>query len=397
MSPPWGLGVFQTGVSVVERNPSIKTLVELDFGSCEAEAAVLGRDLEAAARPLHDVVVADDAFVQERADALELVGSATPGLGSVARGTCEAAVVVGDEAPQHGVGGVEIACLRKAEFAAQAILKNTPEAFDAAFGLRRLRSDEGNAEFGEGAAELRGLALAGEFFFDRPVRIVSDEDAAAVAVEGRGDAEATKQALEQVEVTFGGFREEELGGQDLAGGIVLHAQSGENRTAAFQPIVRAAIELDEFPLTSDRQTALTMSGSAAFAWRAETILAQQTAQGLTSQGEAFDFVELFGEMVIVEAGVLGAGQTQEGLAGALGQPTVAGPAAVGVSQRRLPGFAHTFLQAFHLAHAQGEEFGGAGTRQASLDAGTNYAHSLQFLLTQRECLRSHGVTFSRCC
>jgi hypothetical protein len=47
----------------------------------------------------------------------------------------------------------------EAEFAAPAILEHAPEAFDAAFGLRRLRGDEGDAEFAEGAAELRGLAL----------------------------------------------------------------------------------------------------------------------------------------------------------------------------------------------------------------------------------------------
>jgi hypothetical protein len=102
-------------------------------------------------------------------------------------------------------------------------------------------------------------------------------------------------------------------------------------------------------------------------------------------------------MVVVEAGIFGARQAQYGLTRALGQPAVARPTSVGVSQRRLPGFAHAFLQAFDLTHAQGEEFGGAGTRQISFDASANHAHSLQFLLTQRVCLRFHGVTFSRCC
>ena len=101
-------------------------------------------------------------------------------------------------------------------------------------------------------------------------------------------------------------------------------------------------------------------------------------------------------MVIVEAGVLSASQAQSGLARALGQPPGVGPAAVGVCQRRLPVFAHTLLQALDLPHAQAEEFGGAGTRHVPLDARANHAHSLQFLLAQRECLLSHGVTFSRC-
>jgi len=62
MSPSCGAGVFEASVATVQRDPAIKTLVELDFSPSEAEAAVLGWDLEAAAFPLHDVVVADDAF-----------------------------------------------------------------------------------------------------------------------------------------------------------------------------------------------------------------------------------------------------------------------------------------------------------------------------------------------
>ena len=396
MSPLWCVGVFEARVAVVERDPAIESLIELDFCASEAEAAVLGRDLEPAALPLHDVVVADDAFVQERADAVGSVGGGTPGFGGVARGAREAAVIVGDEALQYGIGRGEITSIGEAELAAQAILKDTPEAFDAAFGLRRLCGDEGDAELRESATELGRLALAGEFFFERPVGIVANEDATAVAIEGGGDAEAAKQALEQVEVAFGGFREEELGGKNLTGGIVLHAENSEAGAAALEPVVGAAVELDEFSFTRRAQTALAMGGSAAFTGRAEAFLAKKAAQGLATERESFDLVEFFGEMVVVEASILGAGQTQDSQASEIGQAAVAGPAAVGVCQRRLPGFAQAFLQAFDLAHAQAKEFGGAGTRQISLDASADHTHSLQFLLTQRECLLSHGVTFSRC-
>ena len=118
----------------------------------------------------------------------ELLGSRAPGFGGVARRTRKAAVVVGDEALQH-----------------------TPEAFDATFGLRRLRGDEGDAELREGAAELSGLALTSEFLFERPMRIAANEDTAAIAVESGGDAAAAEQALQQVEIACGGFCGEELG------------------------------------------------------------------------------------------------------------------------------------------------------------------------------------------
>ena len=126
----------------------------------------------------------------------------------------------------------------------------------------------------ESAAELSGLAFAGELFFDGPVVVVADEDAAAIAVEGERDTVAAQQAAQQAEIAVGGFGGEELGGQDFAGGIVLHAQSGEPRAAAFEPVVRRAVELHQFAFASRAQTALAMSGSAAFARRADAGLAQ---------------------------------------------------------------------------------------------------------------------------
>ena len=60
----------------------------------EAEAVRLRRDLEAASVPLHDVVVADDAFVEEAADPIQVLRRGPPGLFELARGVSEAGVVV---------------------------------------------------------------------------------------------------------------------------------------------------------------------------------------------------------------------------------------------------------------------------------------------------------------
>jgi hypothetical protein len=117
---------------------------------------------------------------------------------------------------------LELSRVGEAELAARVILKDTPEALDAAFGLRRLRGHEGDAKLRESAAELGGLALAGEFFFERPVGIAPGEDSATVAIESNGHTEAAEQALEQAEIALGGFCEEELSSKDRSGGIVLH-------------------------------------------------------------------------------------------------------------------------------------------------------------------------------
>src|ERR1700692_2769702 len=160
LSPPWDGCVLQAGVAVVERHPPIEGLVDLHFGTGETEAACLLRDLEGAAFPLHDVVVADDAFMHEAADAVETFRSRAPGGCVFARLPGETAVVVGDELAQHGVGGVDVDSFGQSQFAGEAILQHAPEALDAAFGLRAVGGDEGDAQLFQGAAELGGLAFS---------------------------------------------------------------------------------------------------------------------------------------------------------------------------------------------------------------------------------------------
>src|SRR6266852_6512975 len=98
--------MLQAGVAVVERQPPIEGLVDLHFGTGEAEAPGLLGDLEAAAFPLHDVVVADGAFMHEAAEALEMFRSGTPRGGGFSGLPGETAVVVGDALAQDGVGRV---------------------------------------------------------------------------------------------------------------------------------------------------------------------------------------------------------------------------------------------------------------------------------------------------
>ena len=190
MSPWRSQGVLQSGVVVIERDTTVESLIEMDFGSGKAEALCLLGDLEALALPLHDVVVADHTLVDKAADAVQVFGSGAPGGLHLARPASEAAIVVGQEETEHDVGGIQIASLRQAEFAGEAILEDAPEALDAALGLRTAGGDEGDAELFESAAELSGVTFSGELFFQRPEVVVPDEDAAVIAVEGERDTVA---------------------------------------------------------------------------------------------------------------------------------------------------------------------------------------------------------------
>ncbi len=396
MSPWRSQGVLQASVAVIEGNAPIESLIDVNFGSGEAEALCLLRDLKALALPLHDVVVADHALVDEAADAVEIFWRRTPCDLGFTRAAGKAAVVVCHENAQHGVGGVQIACLSQAEFAGEAILKHAPEAFDAAFGLRTAGGNEGDAELLQGATELGGLAFAGELFFHRPEVVVAHKDAAVIAIKREGSAVAAQQLAEQGEIADSRFGGKELSGEDFTGGVVLQAERGEARATAFQPVVGRAVELYQFAFAGGSQTALAMSGSAAFAGRADAGLAQKTAQGLAAEGEAFELAKFFAKVVVVEAGIGGAGQSDHGLADTTRQAAGAGPSAVGVRQSRLSLLPQTLLETFDLTDAKREQFGGSGARHVSLNTTGNHAHSLQFLLTQRECPSSHGVTFSRC-
>ena len=65
--------MLQTGVAVVQGDATVKSLIELNLGASEAEAAGLLGDLKAKAFPLYDIVVTYDALMNEAADAVEIV------------------------------------------------------------------------------------------------------------------------------------------------------------------------------------------------------------------------------------------------------------------------------------------------------------------------------------
>ncbi len=111
--------MLQARVAVVEGDRAVASLIEMDFGPGEAEALALLGDLKALALPLDDVVVAHHALVNEAADAVQIFRSRTPGSWHFAGAVSEAAVVVGKEGAEHGVGGIQIAGLSQAQKSAQ--------------------------------------------------------------------------------------------------------------------------------------------------------------------------------------------------------------------------------------------------------------------------------------
>ena len=103
-----------------------------------------------------------------------------------------------------------------------------------------------------------------------------------------------------------------------------------------------------------------MSGRAAFARRGDAVAAEQTAEGLAAEREVFLLDQFF-----------------------VGDDREAGISSASCKMR---------------VRVRSSRWRGLGAgRQVPLDALRDNNHTFQFLLTQRECLLSHGVTFSRCC
>ena len=155
--------------------------------------------MKAPAFPLHDVVVTDDAFVHEAADPFEALGSWTPCSCPLARLSGEAAVVVGNKLSQHGVGGIDLGCIGRADAAGETILQHTPKTLHTSLGLRAVGGDEGDAQLFQGPAKLSRLAFSEELFFDRPTVVIADEDAAVITIESQRHAETAQQSGEASE------------------------------------------------------------------------------------------------------------------------------------------------------------------------------------------------------
>jgi hypothetical protein len=132
--------------------------------------------------------------------------------------------------------------LGQAEFADQTVLAGAPKTFDASLGLRGIGGDLLNAEFFESASEMGWSLSTGELLGDSPMGIVTLEDAVAIAIEAERHAVGGDHGTQGEEIADGVFGFElEVGGEDLFGGVILKADQGELRAAAFEPIVRTGV------------------------------------------------------------------------------------------------------------------------------------------------------------
>jgi len=377
---------------VKDREAAIQVGVDVDAGAGVAATAGPGVELQHTRAQLERVVVADGALILEAADALE-VGQGRGGPpGRVGmRGRLGEARIVAREKPVHDALGLgEGAGLREAEFGDEAILEGAEEPLDPAFALRRRRGDPADAEFLQGAADLRGCDGALELRREAVRRAgVAMKDPMAIGVGGAGDAIAPDEAAEHEKVAMGIFLGAKDGGEDRARGIVDGGMEDEAGPAVLEPGVLTAIHLDEQAGLRHALAAAAMPGRAAGAGTAEAGGPEEPLHRLPRQAQALALRQQLREVVIVRAEVGSAGQGEDPGADDLSDAPRGGPPSVAMGQRTGAVLPQACEQPTEMAQREVQDPGRLpGVQNAVVDARQDM-HALVLHLGQGDRLPVH--------
>ena len=109
---------------------------------------------------------------------------------------------------------------REPELGDEAVLESIPQALDPALGLGAVGHDVVDPEGPQGLPDLRGLLVPLELFGERPVGIVTHEDAVGVRVDRGREPHGAPQREEEREVPRRILLGPEGGREDGPGGIV---------------------------------------------------------------------------------------------------------------------------------------------------------------------------------
>jgi hypothetical protein len=307
----------------------------------------------------------------------------------------EAGIVVGPELGEDGVGGRPGGDPAQAELDDEAILQGAPEPFDAALGLGGAGGLKANGEGPEDLAEVGGMLVALEFLRKGPVGVVPDEHAEAIAVEGQREAVGRADLLEQGRVAVQILGGPEVQGEDGARGIVDRAVEGHGRAPAFQPVMGAAVELDEGAHAGRRGAAgAVLAGAAAVLGREVQSPAEAAHRGPADE-ETLDLAQLLGGMAVIDIPVGRLQERGDPVADIGRQSAGGGPPPQAVAQAQRAVGLEALLDPDELADAQVQGPRSLGIGDLPGQGRLQEAGPWDFLATHRERLPCrHGVTLS---
>ncbi len=376
---------------VVDRERAVEEGVDIDARSRVAAPSGAGVDLEEGPVELHRVVVRDGAPVLEAADAREIDWRRSPRGLRRGRGVGEARIVARPEAVKDALGLDECARLREAEFHDEAILKGAKEPFHASLALGRRGRDPANPEVLERPADLGRGDLALELLREALWRPrITMKDAVPIGVGGGRQAIAADELAQQQEIAVGVLLGAKDAGQDFPCGIVDGREEHEARAALLEPGMVTAVHLDEEPRLGHALAPTAMLGGAPGTGAPDARLAQQALHGGPGEDEALVVPEELGEVMIVGAGVAGAGQGEDLRPEGLGEAARGSPSAVAMGERRRAVVADLRQQPTEVTAREAQESGRVRHGEVPLDDLDQDMSSLLFSLAQRDSPPVHG-------
>lgn len=333
-----------------------------DAGLGIAAAVRAGEDLEHVLTELHGIVIGHGALVGEAADVIEDLcwderSICDMGIGGGLRKAC---IVAREEAGQDGVGLLEGAGPRPAQFTDEAILQGAPEAFDPAFGLRGSGRDPADAQLLEGAADVGERARAAAQLLIERQRLAGRalEDAVAIAVDCDRAALGRHQRAQDPEIAVGIFLVTEEGGRHQVGGVVDGAVEDQARAPAFQPVVVAGIELDEQARLGHALAPAAMPTGPPGAWAGQTRSHEPAMDRPVGQQQPMVLDERFGQVLVIKAGIGRAGEAEDATPERIGEAVVGRAAAIPMGQDGGAMAAEGGQQAASVAQREAEESSG---------------------------------------
>src|SRR5882724_10817472 len=319
-------------VLIEDDEAAIEELAQFDATAGVGVAAGSGRDLDPAGAQPDGVVPRDDPRVAAAQDALEITRGRPPRGRSLPGRAREALNKGGQELREKRVGLLEGLERAQAEFTDEAVLQGPPEAFDAAFGLGRLRGDEPDAEIPQHAPEMGGVLLAAELFGERPVLIITAEEAEAIAVERHGDAVLPAGLTEHGRVAVEIFGRAKPEGERDGGSIVDQPMQSGRRPAVLKPGEGAGVELSELAHRRGPGAPAPVLGRAAGPLGRPPEGPPNPPHGRSAYRQGMNLLPLLGEVDVVEARV-GRGHQRDDLgAEGDGHPSRRGLAAPAMPQ-----------------------------------------------------------------
>ena len=221
----------------------------------------------------------------------------------------EAGVVASEEAGQEAVCRLDVRDAGEGELDDQTVQEGAPEAFDPALCLGGVGGDGHDAELFQRPAELGRLPAALQLLVDGPgSRGVVLEDGMAVVVELQRDAVRPQHLSEEEEVALGVLLLAKECCYHLASGVVNGAEEADLGLVWAQPVVEAAVYLQEHSFLGSAVPMAAMSGWSALVLGLLSRLAAEALHTRPAEDDALVAEEQFLEVAVVAGGIAAGAQ-----------------------------------------------------------------------------------------